>query len=531
MAAFKDALAPLAARLVREHQVLHITADLPTDVGAIGDARREILKWAQKRSGGRLPDEAMAGHSFELLAAGRNSSAVEVDLPEIHAWALRQEDPDKTVAGRIWTSEAILWRTPDLTPRFAARLIVVSNEPELDVAPAVPGYIRQLTEQLGLTSGGYPLTPVPRYIGDADAQDELLDMLEDPRRRLPVVVVSVTDRDNPDLTIDVDALAAGLCGLAQVAVILPDTSWALTDRFNKRLSVFDRGVRIYFPGLDADADPYKHPLWLGARLSTFDEGAQVDRQVRMRVAQFSTRSVRMGEDILPFSQLRSVSRKAEQDRLASSGASDSEKLAAAEGRIAALARELSESKELEQYALDEERKAQGRAEEAESRERNVTAQIQSLLQRLAAAGAVEDQNVNLPQRWSDFEEWADQELIGRVSLTGAAKRGCKKALFKDVEQVARCLLWLANTCRDRLLEGGGSLRDEVVEDGIRNAPCGSDEFMFDWQAQRLNAGWHIKNGGNTRLPEYCLRIYYGWDHQTQQIIIADMPSHRKTGAS
>jgi hypothetical protein len=129
-----------------------------------------------------------------------------------------------------------------------------------------------------------------------------------------------------------------------VAVILPDTSWALTDRFNKRLSVFDRGVRIYFPGLDADADPYAHPLWLGARLANYDEGVQVDRQVRMRVAQFSTRSVRMGDDILPFSQLRSVSRKAEQDRLANSGASDSEKLVAAENRIAALTKELGKPK-------------------------------------------------------------------------------------------------------------------------------------------------------------------------------------------
>lgn len=117
--------------------------------------RQEILKWAQKRSGGRLPNEAMAGRRFELLVAGRNSSAFEVDLPGIHAWALRQEDPDKTVAGRIWTSEAILWRTPDRPPRFAARLIVASSEFELDIVPSAPGYIRQLTDQLGLTSGGY----------------------------------------------------------------------------------------------------------------------------------------------------------------------------------------------------------------------------------------------------------------------------------------------------------------------------------------------------------------------------------------
>jgi len=265
MVTFKDVLAPLAARVVREHQVLHVAADLSTDDDAMDNARREILKWAQKRSGGRLPQEAMAGNSFELLAAGRNSSAVKVDLPEIHAWALRQEDPDKTVAGRIWTSEAILWRTPDRPPRFAARLVVVSGESELDIVPAAPGYIQQLTDQVGLTSGGHPLATRPWYIGDNDAQDAFLDLLEDPKRRLPVVVVSVMDRENPQFTIDVEALAAGLCGLAQVAIILPYTSWALTDRFNKRLSVFDRGVRIYFPGLDADVDPYTHPLWLGSR--------------------------------------------------------------------------------------------------------------------------------------------------------------------------------------------------------------------------------------------------------------------------
>lgn len=531
MSAFKDALAPLTARMVREHKVLHIAAHLTADENAVDLARHEILKWAQKRSGGKLPEEAMAGRSFELLAAGRNSSAVEVSLPEIHAWALRQEDPDKSVAGRIWTSEAILWHTPDQPSRFAARLIVGSNESELDITPAAPGYVRQLVDTLGIISSGRPLSSLPWYIGDAEAEVDFLDLLADPMRRLPVIVVSAASRDNPQLTIDLGKLAAGMCGLAYVAVILPETSWALTERFNKRLSVFDRGVRIYFPGFDEDADPYSHPLWLGTRIALHEEAAAVERLIRMQVAQFSTRAVRMGGDILPFAQLRSISRKAEQDQLARSGASDSEKLTAADNRIAALSKELNEAKELEQYALDEERKAQARAEEAERRERNATIQIQSLLQQLSAADAAEDPLQNLPQKWEDFEEWCDHALVGRVCLTGAARRGCKKALFDDVELAARCLLWLANVCRQRLLEGGGSLRDEPVEDGIRNAPCGSDEFLFDWQSQRLSAGWHVKTGGNTRTPQNCLRIYYGWDDRTQQIIIADMPAHRRTGAS
>lgn len=531
MKTFKDALAPLSARLVREHQVLHIAGDLPQRDGAIEQARTEILKWAQKRSGGQLPHEAMKGQSFDLLAAGRNSSAVEVHLPEIHAWALRQEDPDKEVAGRNWTSEAILWRTPDKSPRFAARLTVSSGEAALDITPAAPGYIRQLVDNVGLTSGGWPISSSPWYIEDVQAEDALLALLCDPRRRLPVVVVSVNDGADLASSLDPSRLAAGLCGLANVVIILPRTSWALTERFGKRLSAFDRAVRLFMPGFDEDADPFTHPLWLGAKLATPDGVDTVDRQLRMRVAQFSTRAVRLGEDILPFAQLRSFSRKAEQERLASSGASDEQQLNAATQRIQALEVERDEAKKETQGWTKEAEAALLRAEEAERREHNAIIRVQSLLERLSDAGFASHETLNLPQKWSDFEEWCEMALVGRVALTGAARRGCKKALYADVEQVARCLLWLASECRKRFLAGGGSLRDEPIEDGIRNAPCGSDEFAFDWQNQRLTASWHVKTGGNTRAPENCLRIYYSWDDRTQQIVIADMPAHRRTGAS
>ena len=293
-----------------------------------------------------------------------------------------RKNPDKQVPGRIWTSEATLWRTPRHSPRFAARLIVSSGEAELDVAPAVPGYVRQLIDAIGLTSGGRRLSSCPWRIGNEQESDAFLDLLVDPGRRLPVVAISVMDSVKPELAIDLDKLAAGLCGLADVVTIPPEASWALTERFGKRLSVFDRAARIYMPGFDDDADPFGHPLWLGVRLATIDDAALVDRQIRARVTQFSTRAIRLGADILPFAQLRSVSRRAEQERLDARGASDSEKLSAAESRIAALNRELTEAKSLEQYALEEADKAQRRAAEAEARERNATAQIQLLLQRI-----------------------------------------------------------------------------------------------------------------------------------------------------
>jgi hypothetical protein len=239
----------------------------------------------------------------------------------------------------------------------------------------------------------------------------------------------------------------------------------------------------------------------------------------------------MGADILPFAQLRSSSREAEQHRLAGRGASDSEKLSAAEARIEALTKELKEAKELEQYALEELREAEVRAEEAENRVRNAIARIQSLETGLSAGSADKGWLPALPKDWAAFQEWCDRELVGRIVLHAAAKRSIKKALFDDVEQAARCVRWLANECRHRFLQGGGTLSEEPIEEGIRNSACGGDAFRFEWQSRRLSAEWHVKSGGNTRAPQNCLRIYYAWDDQTQQIVIADMPGHRRTAAS
>ncbi|MDM7459966.1 MAG: hypothetical protein P3W94_011615, partial [Paracoccus sp. (in: a-proteobacteria)] len=115
--------------------------------------------------------------------------------------------------------------------------------------------------------------------------------------------------------------------------------------------------------------------------------------------------------------------------------------------------------------------------------------------------------------------------------TPNAHRGTRKPLFQDVEIAARSLLWLATEGRDRFRNGGGALANIPIFDGAQNAPCGADEFDFDWNSRRFSAEWHIKNGGNTRDPQRCLRVYYCFDQQTQQIIVADMPAHRRTGAT
>ena len=157
--------------------------------------------------------------------------------------------------------------------------------------------------------------------------------------------------------------------------------------------------------------------------------------------------------------------------------------------------------------------------------------IQQLTDQLKSKGDDPDQEVQLPADWSEFASWCDENLAGRLILTPNAHRGTRKPLFQDVETAAKSLLWLATEGRDRFRNGGGALANIPIFDGAQNAPCGADEFDFDWNSRRFLAEWHIKNGGNTRDPSRCLRIYYCFDQQTQQIIVADMPAHRRTGAT
>ena len=123
-------------------------------------------------------------------------------------------------------------------------------------------------------------------------------------------------------------------------------------------------------------------------------------------------------------------------------------------------------------------------------------------------------------------------MRGRVVLAPQARRGVRNPAFENVQLVARCLLWLANEYRDRRAEGGeGSLKEYSIEIGIRNSLCGADEFRIKWQGSWHAVDWHIKNGGMHRDPTRCLRIYYFWDAGSQQVIVADLPAHRHSGAT
>lgn len=516
---------------MREHEILRLSASLGGHdrVGSCDHARREVLVWAQNRSGGRLPAEAWTLDAFEYLSGGRNSVGVRIKTQGSDIWALRADDPDKTVPGRIWTTEVVVGLMEPQRPQFSARLLVSSTtDDELNIEPHVPGFILQVAERCGLLRGSYDLDAAPLSIESGADAEHLAEMLVDPERALPVFVLSISEDDQSQgPLIDAQALGRATLGIGHVAVVPPQFTWELTDRFGKVRSVFGGAVRAYMPGFNRDAYPYDHRLVLAEQLTTVDARKSCSRWMRMTAAAESVRQNRLGHDVLAFAAIRNASLLIRQRQLSSEGANASVQLVAAEARIVALEKALREEAATQEYFDSEAKKAEERAKSAEAQYRASIYRIQDLQDQIRRNNTDADSAARRPSSWPEFANWCDVYLAGRVALAPAARRGVRSPDFEDIDLVVRCMLWLAGEYRDGRVNGiDRDFRDVVVESGVRNSPCGGDEFDFDWQGRRQTADWHLKKGGNTRDPRRCLRIYYYWDPDTQQVLIADMPGHR-----
>lgn len=528
-----EALAPLWRRLggAREREVLRIAATISGGGEAAAFARGIVLEWAKRKSGGTLPKEAWDGQSFDLLLGGRTTLGARVEDDGADLWALRNDDPDKEVPGRAWTTEVVLGRAAAGETLLSLRLMLTTGEEEPDITPAVPGMIVRLAEARGLRVGPFAAEAKPRGIATANDLEELVAMLEAPERRLPIIALSGDERaeDPAAVLLDAGRLAQMLCGLAHVVTISAPLTYGLSDRYGKTRSVYHGAVRLYWPGFDAGADPYEHRLFLPETVRRDPQGCVAT--LCRSAAAASLRRNTLGREIVRFSEVQSAALRRAQHRAPRPTAEATDLAEAAEALIRSVEKERDEARNEADRAVALAAEAEERARAAETALRGATARIRQLEEALRDRGQDAASGLPAPSSWPELVTWCDTALAGRLALAPAARKGVKKALFRDVGLVARCLAWLATECRARRLSGGGALANAPIAPGIENAPCGGDTFRFDYQGRQLWADWHVKNGGNTRDPERCLRIYYAWDEESGLVIVADLPAHRRTGAS
>jgi hypothetical protein len=96
--------------------------------------------------------------------------------------------------------------------------------------------------------------------------DLFVRFLEDPRRALPIVYVSVHEQSQRYF-FDSKRVADHLAGLAYVIVASNSgVTKLLAQRLPQLLTAFDGAVRLYWPGFTRKSNPHNHPLWTSYRV-------------------------------------------------------------------------------------------------------------------------------------------------------------------------------------------------------------------------------------------------------------------------
>lgn len=534
MNAFQYALAPLRAKMpkqTREIEVLRIVGQLDS---AGLTARRSVLKWVERKAAQQLPSVAWDGLDFELLNGGRHAFATNLKTEALELWSIRSDDPDKEVAGRIWTTEVTIGGEAGQNPFFTVRQLMTTQEEEYRIEAAAPSFVSEVLQNNNLVVNGRLALNEPEIVTSPEQMDDLSDWLVNPTRRLPAYVLTLPEGSKGMETslIDARALAKSTAGIATVFVVPQELTWTLTERFEQSRAVFGGAVRAYLAGFTEESDPFAHRLVVADRLRETGAKGQCVRWMRNLAALESRKHSRLGQEVLPYTQIKSAAVSLRLKSVEAKGGNDADQISALRDKIKALESDIKRVEQENVYYVEEHGKIEERAVEAEAENRSLTYQLRFVQEQLATRTDNRRPKPTLPREWGTFSKWCEDSFSGYLVLTSTAKRALKKAEFENVEQAARSLEWLV---RNAIPSFDGTskliLRDCGVESGVINAPCGSDSFDFDWNGRRLSADWHVKTGGNTRDPKRCLRIYYAWDDDTKQIIVADLPAHRTTAAS
>lgn len=539
MSVFKTQLQGVRDRMageISERDVLRVSGALG-DIehsGAFERACQETLRWVSNRAGTKLPEEAWDLQEFATNLAGRNVTCRTEDFADSRVWAIRCEEPDKTFAGRVWKTEIMVEDGREEFPRFSLRLRVTSTAFDNDFTPAVPGLVRQLIEHVGLRAGTYPFTGDSVFVNDDTTYKGFVEHLLSETRETPLVVLSQIP-NSTYYSLKPLEVAKKFAGMAHVYSISNACTWNLSDELGKQHAVFDGGVMVYWPGFSKSSKLEHHRLLTRSFINTDDNFRVAMRLISRGLSDYSLKRHRMGRNVVSFAQFDSDLQIYRLDQLQDGAQAQTEvndRINVLLLEIEALKKRATEAEELQDEALDENERLYERAEDAEARARNLSLRVQNLENAAPPSSAQIDSASVDPDTWSDFSDWVDQYFAGRVVLTGAAKRELKKTKCEAIAEACTAIRWLANQGREGRIQGSvGTLREAAVSDGIRHAHCGGDAYDFDHEGVRRRADWHIKNGGNTRTPERCLRIYFAWDPESAEIIVSHMPSHRRTGAT
>lgn len=527
-------------------------------VGRIGDdppsiesVIKEVLDWVGAKHHEPLPEKAYRFEDFEVDSL---NSVIKATRAE-NAWALRFRQPDapygdrKAVAGRLWTTDLSVQKVGDQTV-MGCRILCSSqpyeNPPFDYVRPRV---LVQISDKLGLY-GAAQLEKGFHWLRTTEDLIKLKELFEARERLSPIVLISefgsFFHKDHaPKLEEMADSAAARLHCLGHVYALPDHLAEAWTGLVGKEWSVFNGGVRIYEAGLQFDSQlPQEHPLWIGNKvlhmIQTMPDG--VESFSRLLATRCMERAVDLAQSpfVLNFySSLKLLN--IEQGAFSSQEGNELEFIAQQQEQIRILTSQCEESMGLlsqseEALRVEKEISTQLRQETHLYKQK-----VESLRLALAAGGISDILDGEKPKCYKDLIRWIPSALAGRLCLHSRAQRALKGARYHDFPLVVDALILLSQEYRDREMGVPGA--GQKFETALNQLGLGFERSVSQTQVGQFGESyevnyplgshtkrlleWHLTKG-NSRDPQHCLRIYFFFDSETNEVVVGWLPSHLET---
>ncbi len=251
--------------------------------------RGQVEAWIRTKGAG----EIAASGSYEAEDGSHATFSLDEATDSDRTWWMAQLR-EVTASARKFIAAVSITNASNKVAVYAS--LEVGSDSTLvspvEVDPRCPAIIRTLLNRRGRWHHGFTELRTLRKLKGFEAGLGLAAEIKHPERTVPFIVVAEIDRSMalPELG---QELAYDLSGIANVVVLDSDATWALTDHLGVRLSCHSGAVRLYWPRLAINEDPYRHPLWTAPRLRSFSDEVRhlFRRQLRSQVMDASALSV------------------------------------------------------------------------------------------------------------------------------------------------------------------------------------------------------------------------------------------------
>lgn len=258
--------------------------------------------------------------------------------------------------GGVWITEVRILAEHSERERACLTVAMRVQADDGQLAPVryyveTPTFLRQLFTKFSVAVGGTKATSEPVSVTCLAEVEALIRDMQDSERGLPLIVVAEPARGPGPIPELGNRLATFFSGLANVVNLAKDATFLLTDAVGKEMSVFDGGVRVYWPQWSTESDIGRHPLFLRRRLeiSALSDSRYPDRLIRSSLGILLTRAA-ASRFRYPDAMLKTISASLQRElkeTLEAAGKNESVE------QIVALSQQVQESKALEEVALAE----------------------------------------------------------------------------------------------------------------------------------------------------------------------------------